>query len=398
LIFQALDEKQECVGIYLGGDVVYNNIPDGLSKTWSFSSFLEGRDIEYAQMYCGGKSLEEACPEHLKADLERVWKKLGAFYRSFAISKIDLNQVCFYDLLPEEFLKSFCEVKNKITAHVLENYSKPKNYDLQRGIVGLTTRITSQRLNVDINALKGDLSKYKTRQFFKKINNTDPYIKYNPYGTKTGRLTTKKNSFPILTMDKKYRKIIQPSNDLFVEFDYNSAELRVLLGLSGENQPKEDLHDWNTNNIFKEHYNSRDLAKKRIFSWLYNPNSQDSALSKVYDREKVKNMYWDGKCVKTMFEREIEADEYHALNYIIQSTCSDLILQQAIEIEKMLKGKKTKIAFIIHDSIVLDYSEEDGAIINDIYKQFSKTPFGEFKTNVSAGKNFGDLKEICIQS
>ena len=109
-------------------------------------------------------------------------------------------------------------------------------------------------------------------------------------------------------------------------------------------------------------------------------------------------MYWDGKCVKTIFEREIEADEYHALNYIIQSTCSDLILQQAIEIEKMLKGKKTKIAFIIHDSIVLDYSEEDGAIINDIYKQFSKTPFGEFKTNVSAGKNFGDLKEICIQS
>jgi hypothetical protein len=397
LIFQALDEKHECVGIYLNGDVIYNDIPSGLSRTWSFSSFLSDKEIEYAQVYCRGKSLDEVCPDHLKPELERVWKKMGAFYRSFVISKIDLNQVCFYDLLPEEFLKSFCEVKNKITEHVLENYSKPKNYDLQSRIVALTTQISSQRLNLDIGALRDDLSKYKTRQFFKKINNTEPYIKYNPYGTKTGRLTTRKNSFPILTMDKKYRKIIKPNNDLFVEFDYNSAELRVLLGLSGEKQPKEDLHVWNTNNIFKEQYESRDLAKKRIFSWLYNPNSQDLELSKVYNREKVKSMYWDGKCVKTMFEREIEADEYHALNYIIQSTCSDLILQQAVEIEKMLKSKKTKIAFIIHDSIVLDYSSDDGAIISDIYKQFSKTPFGEFKTNVSAGKNFGDLKEICIQ-
>jgi hypothetical protein len=397
LIFQALDEKHECVGIYLNGDVIYNDIPSGLSRTWSFSSFLSDKEIEYAQVYCRGKSLDEVCPDHLKPELERVWKKMGAFYRSFVISKIDLNPVCFYDLLPEEFLKSFCEVKNKITEHVLENYSKPKNYDLQSRIVALTTQISSQRLNLDIGALRDDLSKYKTRQFFKKINNTEPYIKYNPYGTKTGRLTTRKNSFPILTMDKKYRKIIKPNNDLFVEFDYNSAELRVLLGLSGEKQPKEDLHVWNTNNIFKEQYESRDLAKKRIFSWLYNPNSQDLELSKVYNREKVKSMYWDGKCVKTMFEREIEADEYHALNYIIQSTCSDLILQQAVEIEKMLKSKKTKIAFIIHDSIVLDYSSDDGAIISDIYKQFSKTPFGEFKTNVSAGKNFGDLKEICIQ-
>ncbi len=168
MIFQALDEKHECVGIYLNGDVIYNDIPSGLSRTWSFSSFLSDKEIEYAQVYCRGKSLDEVCPDHLKPELERVWKKMGAFYRSFVISKIDLNQVCFYDLLPEEFLKSFCEVKNKITEHVLENYSKPKNYDLQSRIVALTTQISSQRLNLDIGALRDDLSKYKTRQFLKK--------------------------------------------------------------------------------------------------------------------------------------------------------------------------------------------------------------------------------------
>ena len=175
--------------------------------------------------------MHEVCPDHLRPELERVWKRIGAFYRSFVISKVDLNQVCFYDHLPEEFLKSFCEEKNKNTNHVLENYEKPDNYNLQKGIVELVAQISSQKLNIDINALRDELVQYRTRQFFKKINNTDPYIKYNSYGTKTGRLTTKENSFPILTMDKKYRKIVKPNNDWFVEFDFNAAELRVLLGL-----------------------------------------------------------------------------------------------------------------------------------------------------------------------
>ena len=54
-------------------------------------------------------------------------------------------------------------------------------------------------------------------------------------------------------------------------------------------------------------------------------------------------------------------------------------------------------AFIIHDSIVLDCSKADTQIINDVINEFSATPFGNFLTNVSAGKNFGEMKKICIQ-
>ena len=91
-----------------------------------------------------------------------------------------------------------------------------------------------------INVLKLNDKKHEfiVRNFLKKIKKTEPYIKYNIFGTKTGRLTTKPNSFPILTLKKEYRSILKPNNDLFVELDYNAAELRVLLTLMNVEQPK----------------------------------------------------------------------------------------------------------------------------------------------------------------
>ena len=394
MLFQALDEKEKCVGIYINGKI-YKNPPEQITRTWKYSSFLKDFDVEYANIICQGKSLGEVCPEELKEDYDRIWSKLKAFYKSFAIAKISLQDHCFFDLVPEGFLKEFCSLKDKITKHVFDTYRKPSNYKNMVNITSLITEIKYQKLNIDLSVLNNYLSDTRTKEFYKKIYRTDPYIKYNPFGTKTGRLTTQKDSFPILTMDKKFRKILKPNNSWFVELDYNAAELRVLLGLLGEEQPTIDLHEYNALKLFGGDM-TRDEAKKRIFSWLYNPNSKDEDLSKLYDREAIKKKYWNGTEIDTAYRRKIVSDEYHALNYIIQSTCSDLILQKAIAISEMLEGKKTKIAFIIHDSIVLDYDDEDGYFINNIYLEFVDTQFGKFKTNVAAGRNFGEMKGLWI--
>ena len=118
-------------------------------------------------------------------------------------------------------------------------------------------------------------------------------LKYDIFGTKTCRLTTKKHSFPILTFPKKYRSIVKPNNDLFVELDYNAAELRMLLALSGKEQPSEDIHDWNVSNVYQNSL-TREAAKKRIFAWLYNPKSKDKLSNKAYDRNSILKKYYNG--------------------------------------------------------------------------------------------------------
>ncbi len=394
MLFQALDEKEKCVGIYSEGQI-YKDLPDEGNETWKYASFLKDLPIEYANIYCEGKDLGEVCPPELKEDYDRIWSKLKAFYKSFAIAKVSLQDHCFFDLVPEGFLKEFCLMKDKITRHVLDTYPRPENYQNMVDITKLTTDIKYQKLNIDLSVLNNELADPRTKDFYRKIHRTEPYIKYNPFGTKTGRLTTQKKSFPILTMDKKFRKVLKPNNSWFVEFDYNAAEVRVLLGLLGVEQPHIDIHDYNAYELFDGKL-TREESKKRIFSWLYNPNAEDRQLSKLYNRERIKEMFWDGKYVKTLFHRKIEADEYHSVNYIIQSTCSDMILEKAIAINDICLLYHSDAADDIHDSIVIDYADEDGDFINAIYWEFMSTPFGMFKTNVSGGRNFGEMYNLWI--
>ena len=180
-----------------------------------------------------------------------------------------------------------------------------------------------------------------------------------------------------------------------MEFDFNAAELRVLLGLLGKEQPQEDIHEWNVKNVYRGLV-TREKAKKRIFAWLYNPESNDHLSNKAYDRAQLLKKYWDGHHVNTIYDRVIEADEYHALNYLIQSTAADLFFKQMIKVWEMLEGRESKIAFCMHDSLVIDYSEKDNDILVNLKKTFSNTDLGSFMVNVLAGENYGEMKKLNI--
>jgi hypothetical protein len=292
-------------------------------------------------------------------------------------------------------LQDLSQAKNKICEYVFSNYEKPENYDLLLRLVKILTEIKNTRLNVDYSELNSQMHKFKVRNFVSKNKNTPPYIDYNPFKTKTGRLATNYGSFPILTMDKNYRKILKPQNDWFMEFDFNAAELRVLLGLLGKEQPQEDIHEWNVKNVYKGLV-TREEAKKRIFAWLYNPNSKDSLSNTAYNREEVVKKYYNGSQVATFFNRTIEADEHHALNYIVQSTAADIFFTQMIKVWEMLEEADSKIAFCLHDSLVIDYCEKDNNILLKLKKAFSETSLGNFGINVSVGKNYGEMKKLGI--
>lgn len=395
MYFQTLDDKGECVGVFKDGKFYFQDLPEGLKRTWKYAGYLEESDVEYANLLCGDRSLISVCPDYLIDDWNNVESRLKAFYRSLVLGKVNMDENCFFDLVPNRFLLEYCEMRNKITQYVFENYEKPVNYDFLVDLTKVLSRIRHQKLNIDVSPLSTKAHLPKFRQAAKKYAQIDPYCRYNIVGTKTGRLTTQKNSFPIMTLDKDFRSIIRPINDRFVELDFNAAELRTLMALGGSETPLEDLHGWNARNLFKAH-TTREKAKLDLFSWLYDEDKTNLSLSGVYDRDKVREMYWDGENVKTMFGREIEADRKHALNYIIQSTTADLVLRQVIKVHDMLRDKKSFIAFTIHDNIVLDLVDEERYIIPMMIEEFSNTVLGKFLVNVKAGKDFGNLKDLNL--
>tara|TARA_R100001015_G_C4629388_1_gene190202 strand:+ start:1181 stop:2362 length:1182 start_codon:yes stop_codon:yes gene_type:complete len=391
LLFQTLDDKKHCVGIYSDGKLIYDSLPSGISHTWNYASFLKDREIQYAKIYCGGKSLDEVCPEALKPRWEAVNNRLVAFYKSFNTARVSLNENCFYDLIPERDIMDWCVVKNQISRYVFENYKKPENYDYLVELSSVLSDIKYRKLNLDLSFLKPYKNKHVKLK--KTLRSSQPYCKFNMWGTKTGRLTTIRSGFPILTLDKTMRSIIKPRNDCFVELDFNAAELRTLLALQNKKQPNEDIHEWNVKNVFNNRL-SRDEAKKKIFAWLYNPESHDSLCEHAYGRDSVVQKYFTQGQVTTFWNKVIPSEKRTALNYIIQSTCAENVLRQMIKLSNYLKGYKTHVAFPIHDSVVLDLSYEEKEKLPELVDIFSNTALGKMRVNVSVGKDFGSLKKL----
>jgi len=225
------------------------------------------------------------------------------------------------------------------------------------------------------------------------IRSRQRFVKYDSKKTVTGRLSTKKGSFPIMTLSAKDRAFIKPTNDMFIEFDFNAAELRALLYFSGNQQPQQDIHQWNLKNVWTTSDLCRKSAKERFFAWLYNPNSVDHKLEVFYNKRAHLKHYKAG-IIHTPFGRKIRVDQDRSLNYLLQSTSSDVNLEQAVKVDSMLRGKKTFVKFLMHDSLVLDVSSQDLGLMHQLYDLFGNTRLGKFMVNVSHGRDYSNMRSL----
>jgi len=392
VIFQTFDEKNECFLVYRESNF-HKTLTDDCDQSWSYANYLSEKNVEYAKIYAQGCSLEDMCPVAYLERFKAIQDKINAIYISARQAKLNLNEICIYDLMPKHTLEEYAKIKNVICKNVFDVYERPDNYEHMLKITKVITDIKYRNLDLNLNSIPRVT--VQDKNIYKLIRNSKRFIDYDMYKTKTGRLSTKRNSFPIMTLAKKYREVLTPKNEWLFELDFNAAELRVLLGLLGKEQPKEDIHDWNIKNIFGG-LGSREEAKKRVFAWLYNNNSSDDLLNKTYNCDKIKNNYWNGNEINTIYGRTIQSDDFHAINYIIQSTAADLMFEQMYQVWEILKEKKSFIKFCNHDSIVIDLAVEDEPYINIIKESFSNTRFGKFKINCFGGKNWGDMKELNI--
>jgi hypothetical protein len=393
LLFQILDSKGDCAGYYADNLIRPRDFIPPAGSTWDYTPHISEGRYELARLYARGATLTDICPEDLKQEWDKIKQTLKACLKSFSTSRLSLEESCFYDLVPEYFLYRYLETKNRITQHVLDSYPRPANYDFMYNLVEMLSSIRERELQVNVGPIRHLLSSVRGQNFHRTLQTVKHVCDYNPWGTITGRLATNPNTFPILTMNKEYRGCIEPKNDWLIEFDFNAAELRVLLALSGIEQPKNDIHDWNVKNIFGGHL-TREEAKVKTFAWLYS-NKENKDLESLYNKDIVRDKYWNGCKIETDYGRIMEnVDEHHALNYVVQSTTIDMVHEQAYKVYELLKGRKSHIAFLIHDAVYIDLAEDDRYEILNLLDTFKETRYDMFKVNVSAGKNLGEMKEL----
>jgi hypothetical protein len=391
LIFQALDDKSECIGIYADGKLTFADFPEDLTKTWRYSASIADPAVEYAWIRASGRNIADCCPEDLCNELQATQRKMKAYLKSFKIAKVNMADHCVFDLIPHDFLVQFCEIKNKITEYVFETYEKPENYEHLDTVYKLLHKIRYQKLNLNSEDCKHLFYSSMNRQKIQELMKNYTRIDYNMFGTITGRLTTHPESFPMLTLKKDLRRIIKPHNDLMMSLDYNGAEIRTLLDLCGQDQPEYDIHEWNVQNVIKDMEMTREEAKLYFFAWLYNPESNDID-SEYYDREKVLDKYYKDGYIHTPYGRKIKVEQRKALNYLIQSTTADRVLEKAVLVDQMLEGKKSFISHIVHDEIVIDYADEDRDVVIGVRDIFEDG----YVANLRAGKDYYNLNEIKL--
>jgi len=399
--FATLDDKKECVGVFCDGELHFDNIPGELTHTWRPTPSLhsiDATDAEFAYFYAGGKNLTEMCPAHIKEEWAAIMKRMEAYRNSFKEAKVNLFDNCIFDLIARQYLLRYCDLKTEIIKHVFSTQEKPQNYDFMRSLSEMLLEIEDQKIKLNVAPLQRKIHNKRARDFVRDLNQgrKADFVSYDAFKTKTGRLSVKKGSFPILNLDKDFRCIIQPTNDWIVELDYNAAELRTLLALAGKEQPEEDIHKWNSDVL----NTSREEAKKSVISWLYGSKTSDigEELSRLYEKEKVLSKFYDRQAgiVTTPFGRKLDADDHHALNYLVQSTTADLVFDRMLVLRDLLKNKKSFIKFCLHDSVVIDLLDEERYEIKEILEIFSNTKMGKFQASVHVGKSFGDLKRFNI--
>jgi len=372
-------------GLYLSNNIFYKNFNKFSSHTWEHDIDM-GDGLDYAYVWSQGKSLEEACPEHLSEGFSQISKKISSFFKSFNAVGLKVSKSNVEHVFPKKVLSTYLTYLNEISDYVFENYEKPENYEFMCELHKFCKTIESQPLKVNLKNIPSPPEK---------LLRCSKYVKYDPYKCVTGRLTTVPGSFPIHTLKKEYRAVVEPRNDCFLELDFNAFEVRVLLSILEMEQPAVDIHEWNAKNVFKEDL-TREEIKKRTFSWLYNDFSLDKELNIVYPKKVAKLKHFNNPFVETIFNRKIKAKEENALNYIIQSTASDLFLKQVIKIKKLLQDRASKVSFTIHDSVIIDFSLKDKEMVKEIVKVFSETQLGKYKVNTSVGKNFGSMKAVTF--
>jgi hypothetical protein len=231
------------------------------------------------------------------------------------------------------------------------------------------------------------------------VRDSKVYSSYNLYNI-TSRPTNAFNSINFLAFNKENgsRTAFIPENDAFVEFDFDGYHLRLIANTMGTLIPQdESIHLF----LGKQYFGKEELtpeeyqeAKKITFRQMYNGVEDEFKHIEFFEDvahtvEAMWASYKSNKFLELPNGRRItqeNANPQKLFNYYIQCLETVNNVKKLDKLKNYLQNKQSKVLLVVYDSILIDYSVEDGkgtlGEIKDILEE------GGYRVKAKKGHNY----------
>lgn len=309
------------------------------------------------------------------------------FYNKFKYS-VDVNT-----LIPISKHYERCEC---MFENVLPYIGKESNLEWQEKFVEAYKWVEEQGLLTDARVFD---KFFEPTWKYRSLRDNRIYTSYNLYNV-TSRPTNAFNGINFLAFNKDNgsRAAFIPENDAFVEFDFDGYHLRLIANMLGLEIPvDESIHVILGRQYFgKEELTAEEYqeSKKITFRQLYNGVEPEYKHIELFNEvDELVQAAWveykrqgflrlpNGRQVKVE-----NATPQKLLNYFIQCLETVNNIKKLIALKELLKNKKSKVVLVVYDSVLIDYSAEDGkgflAQIKSVLEE------GNYKVKAKKGDNY----------
>jgi len=222
------------------------------------------------------------------------------------------------------------------------------------------------------------------------------YTQYNLYNT-TSRPSNTCNSinFAALNKDNGERECYRPTNDKFIEIDFQGYHPRLIGEMIGFEFPK----DQNTYAYLGEllgvpQQEAKELTFKQLYGGVWS-EYQDKPFFKqvaMYVDELWDTLQYGGTVItenKIFIRDQLEdINPQKLFNYVVQSKETSNNVKLLELVLDYLKDKKTKIVLYTYDAFLFDYNKEDKNLIQQIVNTI------KYPVNIKQGKTYHNLTKI----
>lgn len=349
---------------------------------------------------------EKLSEKKLYDNYNEYYRKFNSILNSYKVSKVQIKKYNYKQLFDIDFIGEAYFHKTLMLASLVEKlnsevvkYYEETFYKILKNV----NQLSKRKIDIDLMSIK-DIDDHSAETIRTVTKYDKASVHFNLIGTKTGRLTTKRGTIPVLTMQKKVRKAIKvPENFEIYQFDYKSFQPRIAIYSTDDQDFKDRMSS--IQDIYSIFEGNRSENKLLFLRWMFsleykNKQFEDKAFAISSLRNKIYKQAVNDGFVKNKFGRVLffnDEEKNVVFQNYISSNEADIVLNILCEINEFLKNKKSQIMFPFHDALFVKIHDSEKELVNQIINimecSFENSLFFcKYPVDVKHGKNFGELQ------